>query len=77
MITPDYHSEPWKHPAVWRTHLVSRTRDGPAGVSVATCECGWAACARSAPGGAGERAVSAAVHDHWREVIAEAGAVAA
>jgi hypothetical protein len=79
MITPDYHREPWKHPAVWKTHLVSRTRDGAAGitVSVGSCECGWAVCARSAPGSAGERAVDAAVHGHWCDVIAQADVVAA
>lgn len=81
MITPDYHKEPWKHPACWNHHLVKMTRDYPAGVAVslATCQCGWAACAKVGGAGAGDRAVDRAVEDHWRDLIAcaEAGSEAA
>lgn len=77
MITPDYHREPWKHPACWNHHLVRMTRDYPAGVAVcvATCQCGWAACAKVA--GGGEVARDDAVEHHWHSVIAEAEAVPA
>jgi hypothetical protein len=80
MSAPDFAKEPWKHPAAWKSHLVRRTRDYPpcgTWVTVATCECGWAACAKVVFGGAGERAVDAAVEDHWRDVIAQAEASAA
>lgn len=74
MKAPDFDREPWKHPAVWSGHIVRRTRDYPAGVavSVATCECGWACCARVARGGANEVAIDDATHDHWLEVIEQA-----
>lgn len=40
---PDFDREPWKHPAVWKSHLVRNTRDYSDGVAfaAASCECGW------------------------------------
>jgi hypothetical protein len=75
MITPNYHKEPWKHPANWKSHVVTMTREYFCDVatSVATCECGWAACARLER----YKAQDAAINDHWRSVIAEAESVAA
>ena len=74
MKTPDYRKEPWKHPAVWGAHVVKMTRDYPdrVTVSVATCECGWAVCARVS--GAGHVSQDDAVHGHWLEIVAEAEA---
>jgi len=50
------------------------TRDYPdrVTVSVATCECGWAVCARVS--GAGHVSQDDAVHGHWLEIVAEAEA---
>jgi hypothetical protein len=78
MNAPNYTKKPWTHPVVWSAHLISRTRDYCPGVSVnvATCECGWACCTRI-KGLANERALQEAELAHWREVIAEAEAVAA
>ncbi|WKA31570.1 hypothetical protein [Bradyrhizobium roseum] len=67
-------AEPWKHPAVWPGHLVRMTRewfDGDA-VNVATCECGWAACAKAT--GAGCVAQDDAIEAHWFDVISRAEA---
>lgn len=78
----DWAKQPWKHPAVWPAHLVKMTRDywtadGCSGVvvSVASCECGWTACAKAT--GAGHVAQDDAVEAHWLDVIAEAEAVPA
>ncbi len=32
---PDFDKEPWKHPAVWESHLVRNTRDYSDGVAFA------------------------------------------
>lgn len=62
----------WGHLAIAGKHVVSMTRDYPAGVtvSVATCQCGWACCAKVARGW--DCYNDAAVEAHWRDVIAEA-----
>lgn len=67
---PDFDKEPWKHPAVWKSHLVRMTRDYPDDIpySVATCECGWQNRVKV------NRLKSvkeqdASVHTHWHEVI--------
>lgn len=74
MSAPDFAREPWKHPAVWKHHLVGMTHAYPDGVaiSVASCECGWAACAPATV--AGHVSQTTAIHDHWRGAIAEAEA---
>jgi hypothetical protein len=71
-MAPNYKKEPWKHPAVWPGHLVKMTLDRSASVvvSVATCECGWTACAKAT--GASYMAQDDAVEAHWFDVIAEA-----
>lgn len=73
----DFTREPWKHPACWKAHVVSMTRGYPDGVaiSVASCECGWAASARATV--EGHTAQTRAIHDHWHAMIAEAEAVPA
>jgi hypothetical protein len=75
----NFQKEPWKHPAVWNGHVVKMTRDYIADVpsSVATCECGWAACVRVDSRGAGHVMLDDATHDHWLAVIAEAETVPA
>jgi hypothetical protein len=75
---PDY-PKPWKHPACWNAHMVTMTRDHDAKgyISVATCECGWATCARLDRAGGGYVAQDDAITDHWLSVIAEADAVTA
>jgi hypothetical protein len=77
LMAINFKKEPWKHPAVWPGHVVKMTRDYPAGVAVslATCECGWAACAKVS--GAGYVAQDDAVEAHWFEVIAAAESEAA
>lgn len=79
MKQPDFAKEPWKHPAVWKSHMVKMTRDYLADVpsSVATCECGWTACVRVDSRGAGHVAIDDDINDHWLEAIAEAEAVPA
>jgi hypothetical protein len=74
MITPDYHNEPWKHPAVWRSHVVRMTRDCADGAtfSVATCECGWTNRIKIERGGAGYVDQDDAVNAHWLATIAAA-----
>lgn len=61
----------WGHPAIAGKHVVSMTRDYPAGVAfgVATCQCGWLFRVEVAPENAfaSDRAVEA----HWRDAIAE------
>jgi hypothetical protein len=76
---PNYKKEPWKHRIVWESHLVRRTRDYHCDVasSVATCECGWAACVKVDSRGAGHVDLDDATHDHWLAAIAEAEAVPA
>lgn len=75
MSAPDYAKEPWKHPVVWKSHVVTMTRQYLCKVetTVATCECGWAACAKLA----NYRSQDRAINDHWHSVIAEAEAVPA
>lgn len=72
MASADFKKEPWKHPAVWKHHLVKRADAFPDGVhvDVASCECGWAASARF--GFKGHLAQTQAIDDHWQCVIAEA-----
>lgn len=76
MTAPDFAREPWKHPVVWKSHMVKMARGYPDGVaiSIASCECGWAVCARENV--AGHTAQTAAINDHWLAVIAEAEAEA-
>lgn len=88
MKAPDYEKEPYRHPAVWKSHLVRMTRDYPAGEAwnVATCECGWshrelvtetaARWAAAKKDGRDPRREDA-VHAHWRHVITQAEAAAA
>ena len=73
----DLDKEPWKHPAVWKCHLVRMTTACPDGVfiSVAACECGWIVCAKF--GYDGHLAQTRAINGHWHCVIAEAEAVPA
>lgn len=79
MSAPDFNKDPWKHPAVWQSHAVRMTREENAGVeiSVATCECGWAICARAQRGRVDFVARDDAVHEHWLSIVAEAEAVPA
>jgi hypothetical protein len=71
---PDFYKEPFKHPAVWKSHLVRRVLGhvGGASVYIATCECGFAASA--AINSAGSASLAIAVDEHWRDVIAAAEA---
>lgn len=68
--TPNFDREPWKHPAVWKSHLVRMTRDYADGVAfaVASCECGWRS-STEIDGVKSIRARNAAVHAHWHDVI--------
>jgi len=79
MITPDFHKEPWKHPAVWKSHVVTMTLQYLCNVPThrATCECHWAACVRMDRGQRGRNDLDKAINAHWHSVIAEAGSVAA
>lgn len=82
MKTPDYQKEPFRHPAVWPSHLVRHTRDYPNGEAwnVATCECGWShrervddtAARWKAAKKAGTDPRNDAVCAHWRDVISRA-----
>ena len=76
MITTDFNKEPWKHPAVWKSHVVTMTLQYLCNVQTrrATCECGWAACVRF---DRGPRGLDAAINAHWHEVITEAKSEAA
>jgi hypothetical protein len=67
---PDFDKEPWKHPVVWKSHLIRMTRDYPDGVAfaVATCECGWRFSVK-VDGVESIKAREAAVHAHWHDVI--------
>jgi len=78
MSAPDFAREPWKHPAVWPAHMVVMTRSYICDVAagVATCECGWALCAKVGRG-AGYVALDDAINDHWIEVIEAAERVPA
>ena len=67
---PDFDKEPWKHPAVCKSHLVRNTRDYPDGVaySVAACECGWQLRVK-VDGVKSAKVRDAAVHAHWHDII--------
>jgi hypothetical protein len=67
---PDYADEPWKHPAVWKSHLVRMTCDYPESVpfAVASCECGWT-FREKIDGVKSSKARFAAVRAHWHDVI--------
>jgi hypothetical protein len=73
---PDFKKHPWKHPAVWQAHAVTKTRDSRT-VSIATCECGWSHRVELGRTGAGYVAQDDAIDAHWQSVIAAAAKVPA
>ncbi len=46
---PDFNRHPYKHPAVWKHHLVKTASGRPDGVAITTasCECGWIICTKA------------------------------
>jgi hypothetical protein len=70
----DFSKQPWKHPAVWRSHMIEITRErsdnGGPGISVASCECGWSS--RIPLVGGGHVAQDNAINAHWHGVITAA-----
>lgn len=79
MIAPHPVKQPWKHPAVWPAHMVTKKYEAVDGadVSVATCECGWASRVAIGRGGGGFVAQDDAIDAHWQNVIAAAATVSA
>lgn len=72
----DFQKYPYKHPAVWKWHLVKMTSGNVDGVAISTAssECGWIVCSRF--NYRGHLAQSTAINEHWYAVIAEAEAEA-
>jgi hypothetical protein len=64
----------WEHPAIHGKHVVSMRREyeGDRALAAAHCMCSWSFRADVIDGGAEKR--SAAVDEHWRQVIAQAEA---
>lgn len=79
MSALNYFREPWRHPEVGKSHVVTMTTQYLCNVPthVATCECSWAACVRVNRGQRGRDDHDRAINAHWHSVIAEAEAVPA
>lgn len=76
-MKPCFAKEPWKHPAVWKCHMVKKTSGNVEGVAITTaeCECRWIITTRMTY--AGHLSETAAINEHWRSVIADAEILAA